>query len=59
MGKLIQARESLVVDIPAGDGNTAETFFTVWVISIPTFKSSFTVHSSTHVMYIAVHISWG
>jgi hypothetical protein len=29
MGKLFPARESLVSDIPAGDGNTAKPFFTV------------------------------
>ena len=31
LGKLIQARESLVSDIPAGDGNIAKPFFTVYI----------------------------
>jgi hypothetical protein len=32
VGKLFPARESLVSDIPAGDGNTAKPFFTVCAI---------------------------
>jgi hypothetical protein len=31
MDKLFPARESLVSDIPAGDGKTAKPFFTVWI----------------------------
>jgi hypothetical protein len=31
---LFPARESLVSDIPAGDGKTANLFFTVYVLSI-------------------------
>jgi len=30
MGKLFPTRENLVSDIPAGDGNTANPFFTVY-----------------------------
>jgi len=31
LGKLFPARESLVSDLPAGDGNTAKPFFIVHI----------------------------
>jgi hypothetical protein len=33
LGKIIPARESLVSDIPAGDGKIANLFFTVYVFT--------------------------
>jgi len=33
LGKLFPARESFVSDVPAGDGNIAKPFFTVYTVS--------------------------
>ena len=58
MGKLYPARESLVSDIPAGDGNIAKPFFySVMTNKNTSYKRKIINLANTHLSIVSVFLA--